>query len=123
MTQEFENAVKQVMEEAIECGDTHNLKADAEMLLSLVHKFAWSEEDEEMLNSFLHKLEVCDLLSNKECLWIKNKLKALKQNTWKPSDEQLEALEYSLGDYNIKIFEDRYKTLKSLYNELYKLKG
>jgi hypothetical protein len=43
---EFEKAVKQVMEEAIECGDTHNLKADADMLLSLVHKSAWSEEDE-----------------------------------------------------------------------------
>lgn len=43
---EFEKAVKQVMEEAIECGDTHNLKADAEMLLSLVHKSAWSEDDE-----------------------------------------------------------------------------
>jgi hypothetical protein len=42
----FEKAVKQVMEEAIECGDTHNLKADAEMLLSLVHKSAWSEDDE-----------------------------------------------------------------------------
>ena len=38
-------------------------------------KPAWSEEDEEMLNSFLHKLEVCDLLSNKESIWIKNKLK------------------------------------------------
>ena len=36
---EFEKAVKQVMEEAIECGDTHNLKADADMLLSLVQKY------------------------------------------------------------------------------------
>lgn len=35
---EFEKAVKQVMEEAIECGDTHNLKADADMLLRLTQK-------------------------------------------------------------------------------------
>jgi hypothetical protein len=35
---EFEKAVKQVMEEAIECGDTHNLKADAEMLYNLARK-------------------------------------------------------------------------------------
>lgn len=84
---EFERAVKQVLEEAIECGNTSNLKADADMLLSLVHNSSWSEEDEEMLNSFLHKLEVCDLLSIKEGIWIKNKLKSLKnrvhpQNTW-----------------------------------------
>lgn len=38
---EFEKAVKQVMEEAIECGDTHNLKADAEMLFNLAHKPHW----------------------------------------------------------------------------------
>jgi hypothetical protein len=50
---EFERAVKQVMEEAIECGDTHNLKADADMLLSLVHKSAWSEEDEKGLSDAL----------------------------------------------------------------------
>jgi len=41
---------------------------------------------------------------------------------WKPSEEQIEALEHSLGDYNIKIFEDRYEILKLLYNDLKKLK-
>ena len=48
--------------------------------------------------------------------------KQYKKKQWKPSDEQLEALEYSLGDYNIKIFEDRYEILKSLYQDLKKLK-
>lgn len=50
---EFERAVKQVMEEAIECGDTHNLKADAEMLYNLARKPidvetspTWKEHDE-----------------------------------------------------------------------------
>lgn len=45
-----------------------------------------------------------------------------KEHPWKPSEEQIEALEHSLGDYNIKIFEDRYEILKSLYNDLKKLK-
>ena len=45
-----------------------------------------------------------------------------KEHFWKPSKEQIEALEHSLGDYNIKIFEDRYEILKSLYNDLKKLK-
>lgn len=45
-----------------------------------------------------------------------------KEHLWKPSEEQIEALEHSLGDYNIKIFEDRYEILKSLYNDLKKLK-
>ena len=45
-----------------------------------------------------------------------------KEHPWKPSEGQLEALEHSLGDYNIKIFEDRYEILKSLYNDLKKLK-
>ena len=47
---EFERAVKQVLEEAIECENTSNLKADADMLLSLVHNSSWSEEDEKMYN-------------------------------------------------------------------------
>ena len=42
-------------------------------------KPTWSEEDEKMLDSFLHKLEVCELLSNKEITWIKNKFKSLKE--------------------------------------------
>lgn len=44
----FERAVKQVMEEAIECGDTHNLKADADMLLSLVQKSTWKPSGEQI---------------------------------------------------------------------------
>lgn len=37
---EFEIAVKNVMEEAIEAGDTHNLKADAEKLIFYTNKYA-----------------------------------------------------------------------------------
>ena len=54
----------------------------------------WNEEDEKMLNSFLHKVEVCNLLTNKENVWIVKKLKSLKhQPHWKPSDEQITVLE------------------------------
>lgn len=38
----------------------------------------WSEEDEKMFESFMHKLEVCDLLSNKEIRWAKLRLKSLR---------------------------------------------
>ena len=44
---DFEYSLKHIMEEAIECGDTHNLKADADILLRLAQKpDEWSEEDE-----------------------------------------------------------------------------
>ena len=44
---EFEIAVKNVMEEAIEAGDIHNLKADAENLLRITQP-TWSENDEKL---------------------------------------------------------------------------
>ena len=71
--------------------------------------FADEEDDEFMLNSFLHKLEVCDLLSNKEITWIKNKLKSIKN--WKPTEKQLEELEYVTRG-------NSYPHLTSLYQDL-----
>lgn len=61
------------------------IKKSAELLFSIARKQLknemqeWSEEDEKMMNSFLHKVEVCNLLTNKENVWIINKLKSLKQ--------------------------------------------
>ena len=84
----FEKAVKQVMEEAIECGDTHNLKADAGMLLSLVHNSSWSEEDEKEFEKLLNILHAYRYESFD--IW----LKSLKErHTWKPSDKQLKTLD------------------------------
>ena len=84
----FEKAVKQVMEEAIECGDTHNLKADAEMLLSFVHNSSWSEEDEKEFEKLLNILHAYRYESFD--IW----LKSLKErHTWKPSDKQLKTLD------------------------------
>jgi hypothetical protein len=78
----------------------------------------WSEEDEKMLNSFLHKVEVCNLLTNKEYAWIINKLKSLKpQNHWKPSIAQLNALSIvSKGNAP-----DDIEAIVSLYNDLKEL--
>ena len=55
---DFERSLKHIMEEAIEDGDTHNLKADADMLLRLAHNHActWSEEDERILNDILSNI-------------------------------------------------------------------
>lgn len=126
-------------------------------------KPAWSEKDEKMLASFLHKLEVCTLLTNKEYQWANKKLKSLKEMvqpkqewseedekrytlacvfirnidevkadliawfkslkercTWKPSDEQMEALDRAQAElcsteYN--------KPICDLIDALKKLKG
>lgn len=48
-------------------------------------------EDERMFEGFMHKLEVCDLLTNKEIAWAKHRLKSLgPQSHWKPREEQPE---------------------------------
>jgi len=51
----------------------------------------WSEEDEEMFEAFMHKLEVCDLLTNKEIMWAKLRLKFLHPS-WKPTEHQMSIL-------------------------------
>ena len=54
----FEHSLKHIMEEAIECGDTHNLKADADMLLRLAQKpNEWHREDEQNLNAWTEEDE------------------------------------------------------------------
>ena len=101
----FERCLKHIMEEAIECGDTHNLKADAEMLLRVAHKHAeWSEEDENHVKSILSTIECCKAqFSNVQAVaesynadidW----LKFIKERyTWKPSEEQMKALAEALS--------------------------
>lgn len=60
----------------------------------------WSEEDEEMFEAFMHKLEVCDLLTNKEIMWAKLRLKSLyphPKQEW--SEEEKEILDNILSHY------------------------
>ena len=128
---EFEKAVKQVMEEAIECGDTHNLKADADLLLRIARKTSWSEEDEDNVNKILC---ICDDFAKsfeispastkvikEDVDKIDNWLKSLKERyTWRPSDEQMgvllsEVTAWTKGCPKQIVWE-------SLYNDLLKLK-
>lgn len=84
----------------------------------------WSEEDEKMLETFLHKLEVCDLLTNKEVAWAKHRLKSIRpQPRWKPSEEQMEAFRiYLYNPQYIDNSEDmKIKLVESLYADLQKL--
>ena len=121
----FEKAVKQVLEEAIECGDIHNLKADAEMLLSLAHNSSWSEEDKKKVNSLyvlLDQMVSFNMLSNKDATEFKNWLKSIKERyTWKPKKEQIAALGVQLE--NISGYSWLYAELKELLEQLKKLRG
>jgi hypothetical protein len=104
----------------------HDLDMYAHWLKSLPERFnlepkpEWSEEDEKMFEGFMHKLEVCDLLTNKEIAWAKHRLKSLRPS-WKPSEEQM----YSLGSVVKGAGEATEGSiayhLKELYNQLEKL--
>ena len=84
---------------------------------SLQKSIEWSKEDEKMFEAFMHKLEVCDLLSNKEFRWAELRLKSLHpQSHWKPSEEQMGALKYA-STY----VPDDEGTLAELYEKLKKL--
>lgn len=51
---DFEKSLEHIMIETLECGDTRNLKADAEMLLRFIQKpIKWSENDEEYINDLI----------------------------------------------------------------------
>jgi len=57
---DFEKSLKHIMIETLECGDTRNLKADAEMLLRLAQEpKEWSEEDEDDLNNIIWLCNNC----------------------------------------------------------------
>ena len=132
---EFENAMMHIGSSffgenaGLDPNDTDTIKEQAELLLELAPKTEWSEEDESMYTRTLGILGKCYMgkLPTKveeELKWFK----LLKQiYTWKPSDEQMEALwcatEKYLESDNANVVELRGKVLESLYNELKKLKG
>ena len=98
-----------------------NFVLPAEIGVTLQKPAEWSEEDEEMLTAFLHKVEICDLLTNRESVWGIKRLKSLKpQPHWKPSEEQMYALKIAIevGTANESWAIGK---LKSLYDELSKL--
>ncbi len=86
---DFEKSLKHIMIETLECGDTHNLKADAEMLLRCVQKpTEWTEDDEHRVKDTIYFLEsarkhYASTVEIDACIdW----LKSLRlQSQWKPS--------------------------------------
>lgn len=99
---DFERSLKHIIEEAIEDGDTHNLKADADMLLRIAQNHAWSEEDVAMLDSAIafvshSPFTVIGKGKSNVIAW----LKSIKDRvgcevncttTWKPSEEIMKGL-------------------------------
>ena len=102
------------------------VKEQAQILLEMAPKQEWSAKDENFLNTTIaylrdayskDKIDFKDTAKN--CV---NWLKSLKDRyTWKPSDEQMEAL--SNAGNSFRPFEEGHKVLWSLYNDLKKLKG
>lgn len=77
-------------------------------------KQEWSEEDEKMLNGIILR---CEKYGYQEQI---NWLKSLKERIgWKPSDEQMDALDSTL-QYS-QVSHNSYEHLNSLYNDLKKL--
>ena len=77
---DFEKSIKHLMEETIECANTHNLKADAEILLGMARKQVnptWSEEDERTIKEIDEIIYECPYCESKE--EISNWLKSIKQ--------------------------------------------
>ena len=124
---DFEKSLKHIMIETLECGDTRNLKADAEMLLRFAQKpTEWSEDDEKLASRIEGWLDtLCDYLKDSSPEYVEDvkdvveQLKSIKpQNKWKPSDEQIGVIEAII---NNRSFQRRH--LNSLYEQLKKLKG
>ena len=80
-------------------------------------KPTWSEEDEKMLNNAITACNCCYFKST--IIWLKFLKKRL---TWKPSDEQLEAVKRASNGSRA-IAGNDYLIMDSLYNDLKKLKG
>ena len=97
--------------------------AENKELIKIEHKPAWSEKDNEHVNSLLKRL---DGLCRKEFTTTRfainedeNWLKSLKERyTWKPSDEQMNTLEYYMHTL---VCNEHKEVLFGLYADLKKL--
>ena len=93
--------------------------ADRLELKKIEQKPAWSEEDERMyrgLHNLIYSTLYCD--SRKESSdWLKSlKDRVQPQNTWNPSDEQMENLSRAVngGSYRTSLLMELYQDLKKL---------
>lgn len=87
-------------------------------------KSSWSEEDEKMKSLIISTLTSMGTLNleryhHMNLDEVKNWLKSIKRNHWKPSEQQLFELEIAYKSYSRESKE--YRVLESLYNSLLKL--
>ena len=88
----------------------------------------WSEEDEEGFNCVANCLSSFYILTDDVAqrdkidsaeMWLNNRLKSLRPNHWKPSEEQMKSINTAL--VNLPLYGNSFCALKSLYNDLKKL--
>jgi hypothetical protein len=127
---EFENAMMHIggsffgENAGLDPNDTAMIKEQAKLLLELAPKTEWSEEDKNFMYDTLSNLtELKDRYGEGygnvgKCIdW----LKSLKQRyTWKPSDEEIDALEEAM--YQVGILSPLGSKINDLYEDLKKLK-
>ena len=118
----------------------NTIQAELQDMVDLKHKTeqgeqkpAWSEEDETITSALSQLLKDCELENNWNCVYsndrevffvdMENWLNSLRpQNRWKPSDEQMKAVEVSIrlcpdtekGNYFEGVLEDLLEQLKKL---------
>ena len=96
---------------------------DLEPVCNVEQNPAWSEEDEEMIDSiignikYLYSIGSCDNATvDKKVNWLKS---LSPQSTWKPSEEQLNALHWCV----MNVGSTEHQVLQELLEQLEKLKG
>lgn len=99
-------------------GDTDEIyqqEQDADWLMTLESqpKQEWSEEDKEILDGIIDTLDGLCLIDSDRLNW----LKSLKPNHWKPSEEQMQALNWVSYNYAL-MDKGTEEKLQSLYNDL-----
>ena len=128
---EFENAMMHIggsffgQHAGLNPNNTNAIKEQAEYLLELAQNPAWSEEDERMYQSIMDDTVQENQLDDKQTEWlrdIKERNFAQPQSQWKPSDEQIEALDFAADCIVPDEFCFKRKVLKELLEQLKKLK-
>ena len=90
-------------------------------LKKIEQKSAWSEEDEQHIRTIIRAIHGAGNITPIEGEFAEKWLKSLRpQNTWKPSDEQLDNILDVLSFDNCT--PKRRELLESLYNDLKKLR-
>lgn len=93
-------------------------------------KEGWSEEDENYLEEIINDLKFCKKNRQsckngliEDCIdWLNNRLKSVRpQPHWKPSEEQLEALDKVIPVCMVVVGKEEVAPLESLYKDLKKL--